>query len=71
MASFGGIHVYDSALRQPARAAHDSMSCAITRGSVTNDTSKTNALLTSHNIVFVFVSHLLRTDYRLGVFLEH
>jgi hypothetical protein len=37
MASFGGIHMYDSALRQPARAALDSMSCAITRGSASND----------------------------------
>ena len=29
--------MYDSALRPPARGAHDSTSCAITRGSVTND----------------------------------
>ena len=37
--------MYDSALRQPARAAHDSMSCAITRGSVTNDTHAMKLLL--------------------------
>ena len=37
MASFANDSVYDSALRPPTRGAHDSRSCAITRGSVTND----------------------------------
>ena len=40
--------MYDSALRQPARAAHDSMSCAITRGSVTNDKASSQRDFKAH-----------------------
>ena len=37
MAFFQPDHVFSDSLRPPARAAHDSQSCAITRGSVPND----------------------------------
>ena len=37
MASYQNDHVFHSSLRPPARGAHDSQSCAITRGSVPND----------------------------------
>ena len=37
MASFGTEFVYNSTLRPPANGAHDSQSCAITRGSVPSD----------------------------------
>ena len=37
MASYPDDHVFQSSLRSPARDAHDSRSCAITRGSVPSD----------------------------------
>ena len=37
MAFFQPDHVFSDSLRPPARTAHDSQSCAITRGSVPND----------------------------------
>ena len=37
MAFLQSDHVFQNSLRPPAREAHDSQSCTITRGSVPND----------------------------------